>query len=244
MTAKKNQLPDSISVAEATRRVVKTRPSILDCLKYEIVNYTSLAHFIKNEVLEVCKKDKIKLDSIKISLMRYSDELKKDEEIREQKIRRILCDSVLELKNDLAVLTVKQNAVIKAASMIFDFIGKFRFFQMIQGTEVFTLLVDSNKRGEFMKILPNDAITNIADNQSAIILISPPEIINTAGVISYLTSLLAARDINITQVMSCHTDTIFIVERGDALAAYEILEEKIYFLRGLKSLKQPKRFHG
>ena len=222
-----------ISVAEATRRVIKGKPSILDCLRYEIINFSALAQMIMPEVLQVCKKEKVKIDSIKMSLMRFTDELIADKEILEKKVAKILADSVLEMKNDLVVITVKQKNVISKISEISSFVEKFRLFQLIQGTDVFTILADQQKKMDLIAIFSPTAIVNIIDNQSALILISPREIVKVQGVVSYLTYIISTGQINITQIMSCHTDTIFLVDRKDALKTYNLIEEKIYFLRDL-----------
>ncbi|MBD3353567.1 MAG: ACT domain-containing protein [Candidatus Lokiarchaeota archaeon] len=222
-----------ISVAEATRRVIKTKPSIIDCLRYEVINFSALAQMIEPEVMEVCKKNKIKLDSIKMSLMRYTDNLIEEKRTTEQHVAKIISKSVLELKNDLVVVTVKQRGVITKVNTLFEYVEKFRFFQLIQGTEVFTILADQSEKGELLRIFSSIDIIDIIEHQSALILISPKEIIKVQGVVSYLTYLIASGQINITQIMSCHTDTIFLVDRKNALKAYSLIEEKIYFLRNL-----------
>ncbi|MHA1819995.1 MAG: DUF7523 family protein [Promethearchaeota archaeon] len=222
---------NEISVAEATRRVIKGKPSIIDCLRYEVINYAALAQLIKPEVIAVCKKENIKLDSIKMSLMRFTDELKREKIILEKKVAQVLINSVLEVKNDLFVITVKQEHVIKKIDQIMEHINNFRFFQLIQGTDVFTILADRNNKNRLISLFKPDEIINILDDQSAIILISPKDIINVQGVMAYLTYILAGEQINITQVMSCHTDTIFLVGKNDDLKAYSAIRDKIQFLR-------------
>ncbi|MDP7282055.1 MAG: ACT domain-containing protein [Candidatus Undinarchaeales archaeon] len=49
---------------------------------------------------------------------------------------------------------------------------------------------------------------------------------STHGFVQYTTGLLAENGINIVEVLSCYTDTIFIVEKEDALKAYDILSKK------------------
>jgi len=63
--------------------------------------------------------------------------------------------------------------------------------------------------------------------------------VQVQGVVAYLTYLMAySGEINITQIMSCYTDTIFVVDRINALKAYDLIEERIYFLRNLKKVHQ------
>jgi len=181
----------------------------------------------------------VKIDSIKMSLMRFCDELKEEKEILEIHISNVIASSVLELKNDLVVFTIKQDAILSKINLIMEFIHSFRFFQLIQGTEVFTVLADQNKKDEIKKVFSPLSIIDIIENQSALILISPKEIVQVQGVVAYLTYLMAySGEINITQIMSCYTDTIFVVDRVNALKAYNLIEEKIYFLRELREHHQ------
>ncbi|MHA1820565.1 MAG: hypothetical protein ACTSU2_16445 [Promethearchaeota archaeon] len=55
----------------------------------------------------------VKVESIKMALMRYVDELILEYQSGEKKIARILSSSSLELKDDLCVITVKQRGVFK-----------------------------------------------------------------------------------------------------------------------------------
>ncbi|MHA1733773.1 MAG: DUF7523 family protein [Promethearchaeota archaeon] len=229
---KKPTAVEKFSVAEATRQVVDSRPSVLDALREEIVNFTALAEMLYPAVLSLTKKERVNLDSIKMALMRYCDQLKERGAILETSIMEILANSVLELKNDLVVVTVKQDAVFSRQDL-FKFVKKFRFFQLIQGTKTFTLLVDQNHRNDLYAFFTVNNILDAHDDQSAIILTSSPDIVQTPGIVAYLSHILAEGGINITQIMSCYTDTIFIVERNKALEAYTALEEKIFFLRDL-----------
>jgi hypothetical protein len=240
LTMTKIEEDKDISVAEATRKVIKAKPSILDCLRYDIINFSALAQMIKPEVLAVCKKSNVKLDSIKMSLMRYTDELINEKKVLENEVAEIISKTVLEMKNDLFVVTVKQNIVVAKINTILDFVNKCRFFQLIQGTEFFTILADQNKKKDLLAVFAPQEIVDVIENQSALILISPKDIIKVQGVVCYLTYLIASDQINITQIISCYTDTIFLVDRENSLKAYNLIEQKIFFLRDLLAVSNKK----
>lgn len=220
-----------ISIAEATRRVISNRPAIIDCIKLGIINYSALAELVRDDVNHILKGKEANVDAIKMALMRYSDELKYLKRLLEERVREVISESILELKNDLAVLTVKQDPFIRKLTELTLTIRNFRFFQITQGTSTFTLIIDQGSLNKVIEIVGKNNVTDILHEQSAIILISKPEIISTPGVVAYLTSLLADNGINITQIISCHMDTVLIVKREDALRAYKLLEEKILSLR-------------
>ena len=82
-------------------------------------------------------------------------------------------------------------------------------------------------------------ILDIIDNQSALVLVSPIDIITTPGVINYVTGLLAFNEINVTQILGSYTDTIIVINRADALKAFQVLEQRIIDLQQLaKKIKK------
>jgi len=226
----KNEEVKKISVAEATRKILGSHPSIMDALRLGIINYTSLAECIKSEV-EACLEREVKTDAIKISIIRFADEIKETFDILEKKVSKIISDSVLELKNDLSIVVARCEAFLSVLPRFMSVINKARFIQITQGTETFTIVIDLKFMKALVNMLGDENIVSITENQSAIILISPPEIITTPGVVAYITYLLASNGVNITQIISCHTDTILIVNRENALRAYSILEKQILLLR-------------
>ncbi len=222
-----------LSAAEATRKVVSGRPSVIDALREEIVNYTALAERLYPEILAITKKEKVNVEAIKMALMRYADTIQAETKTLEQNIAGVLARSVLELKNNLASITVKQDPVFSRAREIFNQIPKLRFFQLSQGTTTFTIIADQSHLRDVSQLFAPEDITTVCEDQSALILVSPIEILQVSGIIAYLSADLARESVNITQIISCHTDTIFLVHRKDAMKAYKILEEKIFLLKAL-----------
>ncbi|WEU39969.1 MAG: ACT domain-containing protein [Candidatus Odinarchaeum yellowstonii] len=221
-----------ISIAEASRRVISNMPSVIDAIKLDILNYSSLAELIAGRVEKIIGR-KAGVEAIKMALMRYSEDLKKDLSLTQDRVKKIIAGSVLELKNDLTLLTVKQSELSGKIDLLFKSIPNFRFLQLTQGTSTFNLIIDERGFDAVKKVVDVKGIMEVYRNQSAIILISPPEIIKTPGVVSHLLELLARNNINITQVISCHTDTVFLVDKKDALTTYRLLEDKIISMRNM-----------
>ena len=222
---------ERLSIAEVTRRILASHPSLLDALRLGVVNYSSLAEYIQGEV-EAKLGRETKVEAIKIALIRYADELAKEKGILESIVADVVSKSVLELKNDLVVITAKTDAFLAALPKLLDAIHSARFVQITQGADAFTMVADLKTAERAKAALGEKNLLNVINDQSAIILVSPPEIITTPGVVAYVTYLLFSNGVNITQIISCHTDTIFIVNRDDALRAYSILERQILWLRG------------
>ncbi len=228
-------MTEQLSIAEATRRVIQVHPSILDGIKQGVINYSALADLIRERVLQLANRKSVQIDAIKMALMRFAEELKEERKLLETNIANIIAKSELELKNDVTVFTVYQHALIKKFNALTEYIEGSRFFQIIQGTKTFTLAAHQHLLPSLIELIEEKNIIATNKNQSALILISPPEIIETPGIVAYVSDLFATHNVNITQFMSCHLDTIFIISREDSINAYKLLEEKIMQFRQVLS---------
>ncbi|MCR6691036.1 MAG: ACT domain-containing protein [archaeon YNP-LCB-003-016] len=216
------------SIAEVTKSIILQHPSIIDCMKMDILNYSSLATLIKSEVENVLKGKKVREEAIKVALIRFSQEISEKWKLMEGRISWLLKKSTVELKSDIVVVTVKQALLVDKLGELMRIASKSRFFQLTQGTRTFTISCDKKVVDEVIKEIGGEKnVEKMIDDQSAIIIVSPMEVIEIPGFVSYVTTQLAWNGINITQIISCHEDTILIVDRKDAQKAYNIIEDMI-----------------
>ena len=234
------QKDEEISIAEATRRIIQSKPSIVDAIKQGVINYSALAESINPEVTKLIgkKERKIQIDAIKMALMRYAEEIKEKWKILEEDIAKVIAESKLELKNELNVITFRQSALFEGTNSITELMEGTDFFQLTQGTNTFTIVVDARHKEKIIQKLTKKNIIMTIENQSALIVVSPPKIYEVPGIVAYVTDLFARNGINITQFLSCHTDTIFVVSREYSLDAFKILEDRILLLRSNLKIKQ------
>jgi glycine cleavage system regulatory protein len=61
-------------------------------------------------------------------------------------------------------------------------------------------------------------------NLVALILLSPSVVEETPGFVAFITQLLASRNINIVEFISCSTNTIIILNGSQALQAFSLLQ--------------------
>ena len=220
---------EKVSIAKIVKEIILSRPAIKECLILDVINYSALARVILKEL----EKENIKTSTgaVKMALIRIGEDLKKERAFFEKKIKNVVAKTVIELQSDLTVITTERRAVLNNLEQFFKVMENARFFQLTQGVETFTLVLSSEEKEKVLEIIQPKAIVDLIEEQTAIVLISPEEIIETPGIIAIMTSTLSSSGVNITQIISCHKDTIFVLNRRDAPKAYQILEDMILKMR-------------
>lgn len=196
-----------LSIQKITEGYIQEHPSIKDCLKNGMINYSSLSRRIASE-MNLRKKD---FDAILIACRRFRRKLRKEEDF-EARILRILRQSRIEVKNKVVAVVLEKGfhpssllnlqKEMKRKDEIFRIIESISAVTIITAVE-FLELVRKYFRGCI--ILENMGLAEIT-------IKSPKEIENTPGAYAYLCSLFGDNNINIVETLSCYTDTIFLVK--------------------------------
>ncbi|MEB3788188.1 MAG: ACT domain-containing protein, partial [Desulfurococcales archaeon] len=114
--------------------------------------------------------------------------------------------------------------------------GKTRMFLLLQSLNTFTLIIDEDYLDKISELIGGDIVEEYR-GQSALVIVSPKELVETPGFIAYITGLLSGEGINITQIESSYTDTILVMKKQDAMRALEILLKAIDAARSQLGLK-------
>ncbi len=238
MTRGRGSSEEKPSTAEAVRIVISENLPYFECLADEVVNYTWLAEKIADDVKKITGKSKVNIDAVKAALIRFQQELKKEKRELYNKVYTIIAKSTLELQNDITIITVRKEAIEKALSKILTTASEARFFNLTQGKKIFNILISSEDEEKITSVLDSSDLVDRVDGQSAILIISPYEIMNTPGVIEYITRLMYVNGINITQIISCYTDTLLIISSKQVVKAFEVLQKSITDSRKLLEEKK------
>jgi len=199
------------TTSELTEKYLEEHPSIKDCLKHGVINYSKLSRKIAKE-LDIEKKTS--LEAILIACRRYEAKLK-DEKILEDKILNILKKSELEIKNKIVVAIIDKKSYTGNLDEIEKKIRKTAdVFYAIEGTKVFTIIF-SEKYLEDLQTLFGKTIIKISKNLAMITIKSPKDLENTPGVIAFVSSIFSEHGVNIVETMSCWTDTIFVISENN-----------------------------
>ena len=224
-----------LSASKIVRELVLQRPCLLYCMAMGIINFSELARKVKKDVEKRLGR-RTSDDAVKMALIRTADEVGKMWSMLENKLRSLVGNSIITLQTDIAVLTYDKDVSDKIIEVLSS-LSNARFLQYTQGFQSTTVFISMEDLEEFLKLVDENAEVIMRD-QSAIIIKSPRDIITTPGFIAYITTMLAWNGININQVISCHDETILIIDRKDALRTYNILEELILSQRRVLQLER------
>ena len=188
------------SIAQKVRETIQMRPSLLDALTIKIVNYSALARYLQEEIGEGS------LEAVKAAIIRVADEISSNRSLREQAVLSILKDSKVRLQDKIGV-------VISPIRLDIPHLVTAHL------TDQYVYIVDQT----IMKNkLPEEV--HFQKNLVALILLSPPVVEETPGFVAFITQLLASHNINIVEFISCSTNTIIILDGGQALHAFSLLQ--------------------
>lgn len=188
------------SIAQLVRDTIQTRPSLLDALSMKIVNYSALARILQEELGEGS------LEAVKAAIIRVADEISTNRSLREEAVRGILKNSRVRLQDKIGV-------VISPIRLDIPHIVTAHL------TDQFVYVVDQTI---IKDPLPDQV--QFQKNLVALILLSPEIVEETPGFVAFVTQLLASRNINIVEFISCSTNTIIILDGTQALQAFSLLQ--------------------
>ena len=191
-----------MTIAQNVRNHLQNKPYLLEALEKGIVNLSELARQIQEEL-------KIgNTSAVKAALRRFSEELQKHKQKREEKVLQVLKRSAIAVYDRKAV-TITSKEINTKTGMKVDLLDKYIY-----------LLDRADLPKRFNALVKHD-------NCTMIVMHSPEELEATLGVVAFLTTLLAEQDVNMIEFISCWTETIIVVEKKDSLKAYEVLSNLV-----------------
>lgn len=209
-----------MKISDATRKILSSYPYLERYLAAGIINNRALARIIMPAVKQDCGE--AKLQSIVTAVRRYSSLQSKAEK---GMVQDILAKSDVRLRYDAGRITgeLAHGVPEKIAEISRNI--RAGGFMIIQGVETLTIVADEDVLPLFEGAFEN--IIDLKKNLAAVIVVSPAEILETAGVIAHMANVLAVENINVVEMMSSYTETLFVVEEGDALKTVKIIRDEI-----------------
>lgn len=174
----------------------------MNALGQGIVNHSALARLIQKEI-----GGEKNLEAIKAAIMREKNRLIEGEDLRTEKVLQLLKRTKTTLRDKIAI-------VISRLKLDIPYIVRASL------SDSLVYMVDETK----LRLEEARGIY-IHRNLVALMLTSPKDVEDTPGFVAFIAQLLASRAINVKEFISCHTDTIIVLEPEDATQVLSILQQ-------------------
>ena len=191
-----------MTTAQNVRSYLRNKPYLLEALEKGIVNLSELSRQIQEELKTG------NTSAVKAALRRFSEELQRHKQKREEKVLQVLKRSSMAVYDRKSVVITNREIDVKNALKV-DLLNKHVY------------LLDRSDLPERISTLVKH------ENCTMIVVHSPEELEATPGVVAFLATLLAEQNVNIIEFISCWTETIMVVEKKDSLKAYEVLSNMV-----------------
>lgn len=220
-----NNSGQDVSVAEATRLLLKRKPFLKELMDMDAVNYTGLARHFEDQVIEITGKDKVNLDSVVMAIRRYEEELDPDRELS-SRIHRVMAGSEITLKSDIVYYTFERTPEIqKEVQKLYEGIDQIsgeRFYALQSDAEV-GIVIDRRNSELIEDIGSSTEIRDSHDDLAMVIIDSPEEVLEADGIISYLTEKIIFNGIGLMDMFTTYTEFVLLVKEKDSTDLYQTL---------------------
>ncbi|MBI3036852.1 hypothetical protein HYY73_03835 [Candidatus Woesearchaeota archaeon] len=207
-----------MNITKLAEHYINERPSIKDCLKKKLVNYSKLSRLVIREH-NLKSSD---FDAVLIAARRFFLRLSKS--AAEEGVRNILSNSRIDVKTKIVVVVIDKHVFTDDLLELERKIKKSRnVFYIIEGTNAITIITAAAFLGDIRSSFKSSVIKVWAE-LALVVIASPEEIEETPGVFSYLSGLLSDRGINVLETMSCWSETLFVVAEVDIAKVLEALK--------------------
>jgi len=211
------------TIQETVETIIKRTPFIEEAMQDKLINVSSLARLIQEEVEHTLGKT-VKPGAIMMSINRMSP-------IEIIKIRKNIKALSLKLgdfivRSDLFDYTFKNsNTLPKQISLIFAKIGNNResFFTVSQGIFETNIVISSNLKEEIDAIFKAEEMINFMPKLASITIKLPKKNLEQSGVYYFILKQLAWANIPVQEVISTTHEITLVVKEEDINKTFSIL---------------------
>jgi len=205
-----------MSITRLTQRYISERPSVRDCLKRGLINYSALTR-------EICKEVGMsRFDAVLIACRRYYQRLK-DKESLETKVRALLKTTKMRTRNRIVVAIVEKPRDFERLHRLQKVVRQERGdFNLIEGDQAVVVITNTEYVEEIRDAFKG-RIKKLTTDLVQISMTFDERLETTPGVVSFIYGLLAEHGINVVEEMSCWTELMLVVAEEDAARSIRLL---------------------
>lgn len=211
------------TISQYVREYIQSQAFVYEGLKKGIINYSKLAEIIAKEY---------NLDNtaaIKMSIIRFSKTIQEEEAEEDQTvIWNVLSKAKVSIKGDVSIIVVYPDVEafkrVNKIETLVDMNLRETLYIIREHTSI-VIIIERPKLEEALELLKGLNITRVKENATALVVISPEDIVSTSGVLNVIVTEFAKNKVNIEEIISCYRDTIIIVDEKDSTHGYKIVKD-------------------
>ena len=213
-----------MSISEVVREIITKNRSIYDCMKMDLINYTSLAVKIQPEIERILGNS-VNLNTVVVAIKRYADSFEIKEEVKEESVlknaRLALTDGIMDVK-----FSVKDSNKMNPMIILDKFSKITNNYDFFRLSDSFRFLAEDmdDIRQIFSNVPEND---NMFSTGLAKIRILIPNAQNQSDVVSYVAEVLHVNGVELVNAFFSQDNITIILNERDSSKAYDILHSDI-----------------
>lgn len=211
-----------ITVPEATKQIIERSRYLVEALSKDLINYSSLARYIKPELEKMLYKD-VSEASIIMAIKRISEEIKP----KFAPLTIFTTTPEMIVRSNLLELTFNNSESLRAKykllSEMYSEKNKY-YFTLTEGVFETTIIISKDLQEQVKNALATEQLASENDNLSAITIRLPKGNVETPGVYYFFLKSLAWEGVNIIEIVSTPNELSIILEDIEVNTAFGILK--------------------
>ncbi len=211
-----------ITIPEATKKIVERSRYLSEAMSKGIINYSSLARYIKPELEKMLIKP-VSNAAIIMALRRLEKELRP--KFVPLTIFPVAPEMIVRSNLIEFTLTNSEDLRQKYQQLMTIYAGERKyFFTLTEGVFETTIITSSDLEQKIRTILSSQSIVSTINHLSSITIRLPKENLTTPGVYYFFLKSLAWEGINIVEIVSTPSEISLITTNKDVHRSFEILQ--------------------
>ena len=209
-----------IKVSLILKEIIEKDEIVLEALRLGVLNISAYAKLIQVELEEKCKKE-VKLGTIIVAISRLAEKIKKTPSL---KLKIFINDIIV--KTPLSVISYEKTSVNLTKLSIFQklIINKNDFFTVTLGVDEITIVCSKNLVKSVKQKFEAEPKSSL-DNLMGVTIKFPEKYLEIPNILYTFIAKLAAKRINLVEVISTHSEITFIINGKDLKLINMVLEE-------------------
>ncbi|PLX15700.1 MAG: aspartate kinase [Marinilabiliales bacterium] len=214
-----------ITISRAVERVLNSKPFILESLNDQIINFSSLASFIKSDIEHLLKKD-VKEGAIIMAIRRFKDLNEVGLSGKLEKEIKKLGDIVV--RSNLVDFTFKNSeSLIKCQQNLFEEIKNNPdvFYTVTRGLYETTFIISDQFLDKIPVLFEGEKLISSSSGLSSITIKLPISNTEQPGLYYYIFKKLAWDGINVFEVVSTSNEITILLKDKDVDRAFTVIKK-------------------